>query len=89
MTQTKRSTIRLLTVVLIGVLLLAILSGCGGRKRRSINDPPRKGKYETVRMEVTGYSNDPVSTGWRRGLIFFWRAYVSRGQTGAGVKSSA
>lgn len=79
MTQTKRSAVRLLAVVLVGVLVLASLSGCGGRKRRSTNDPPRSGKYETVRMEVTGYSNDPVSTGWRRGWLFFWRAYVSEG----------
>lgn len=79
MTQTNRSAIRLLTVVLICVLVLASLSACGGHKRRSINDPPRQGKHETVRMEVTGYSTDPESTGWRRGRILFWRAYVSGG----------
>lgn len=78
MTQTNPSAVRLLAVVLAGVLVLASLSGCGG-KRRSINDPPRRGKYETVRMEVTGYSNDPVSTGWRRGWLFFWRAYLTGG----------
>ena len=79
MTQTNRSTVRLLAVVLMGVLVLASLSGCGGRNRRSLNEQPRKGKYETVRMEVTGYSMDPESTGWRRGRILFWRAYVSGG----------
>ena len=79
MTQTIRSTARVLPVVLAGALVLASLSGCGGSKRSTISDQPRRGKYETVRMEVTGYSNDPVSTGWRRGRILFWRAYVSGG----------
>ena len=79
MTQTNRSAVRLLAVVLTGALVLACLSGCGGRRRPSMNDQPRKGKFETVRMEVTAYSNDPVSTGWRRGWIFFWRAYLSGG----------
>ena len=79
MTQMIRSTAQVLAVVLVGALVLASLSGCGGSKRRSISDQPRRGKYETVRMEVTGYSNDPVSTGWRRGRILFWRAYVSGG----------
>ena len=79
MTQMNRFAIRLLTAGVIGLVVIASLPGCGGPQRRSQADPPRKGKYETVRMEVTGYSNDPVSTGWRRGRIFFWRAYVSEG----------
>ena len=79
MTQTSRSTARVLAVVLAGALVLANLAGCAGSKRRSISDKPGSGKYETVRMEVTGYSNDPVSTGWRRGRILFWRAYLSGG----------
>jgi len=79
MTQTNRSVMRLLAVVLIGVLFLASLSGCGGRNRGSQTEQPRRGKYETVRMEATGYSNDPVSTGWRRGWLLFWRAYLTGG----------
>lgn len=79
MTQTSRSTVRVLAVVLTSALVLASLSACGGRKRRTADDPPPKEKHETVRMEVTAYSTDPQSTGWRRGRIFFWRAYVTGG----------
>lgn len=79
MTQMNRSTVRLLAVVLICVLVLASLSGCGARQRRSVNDQPRKGKYETVTMEVTAYSSDPYSTNWRRGRVLFWRAYIASG----------
>ena len=35
--------------------------------------------YEKRTMEVTAYSSDPISTNWRRGRIFFWRAYVASG----------
>ena len=79
MTQTSRSAVLVMAVVMAGALVLVSLSGCGGSKRGSMNDQPRRGKYETVRMEVTGYSNDPVSTGWRRGRLLFWRAYLSGG----------
>jgi len=30
-------------------------------------------------MVVTAYSSDKISTNWRRGKIFFWRAYVASG----------
>lgn len=79
MTQMIRSTIRSLAVILICVLVSGILSGCGGAARRSQFDQPRKGRYEMVRMEVSAYSTDPQSTGWRRGLLLFWRAYLSGG----------
>lgn len=35
--------------------------------------------YEERQMIVTAYSSDPISTNWRRGRIFFWRAYVASG----------
>jgi 3D (Asp-Asp-Asp) domain-containing protein len=35
--------------------------------------------YDTHHMEVTAYSSDPISTNWRRGKLFFWRAYVASG----------
>lgn len=79
MTQTKCSIARLQVVVLVCLLVLGSLSSCGGRKRRAMNDQPRSGKYETVTMEVTAYSSDQESTNWRRGRIFFWRAYVASG----------
>ena len=79
MTQTNRPIVRLQVVVLIGLLVLAGLSSCGGRKRHAMNHAPRKGKSATVRMEVTAYSSDQESTNWRRGRIFFWRAYVASG----------
>ena len=79
MTQTNRSVLWLQVVVLVCLLVLASLSGCGGRERRSMNYQPRKGKYETVTMEVTAYSSDQESTNWRRGRIFFWRAYIASG----------
>ena len=79
MTQTNRSTVRLLALLLTGLLVAGTLSGCGGRQRRSQTDHPGQAGHERVRMEVTGYSTDPESTGWRRGLIFFWRAYVTGG----------
>ena len=79
MTQTNRSTMRLLALLLAGLLVVGTLSGCGGRQRRSHTDQPGPGRQERVRMEVTGYSTDPESTGWRRGWILFWRAYVTGG----------
>ena len=79
MTQINRSTVRLLAVVLVCLLVLASLSGCGGSKRRSMSHQPRKGKYEKVTMEVTAYSSDQQSTNWRRGRILFWRAYIASG----------
>ena len=79
MTQTYPSILRLQVIVLVSLLALAVLSGCGERKQRATNDQPRKGKYETITMEVTAYSSDQESTNWRRGRIFFWRAYVASG----------
>ena len=79
MTQTDRPMLRLQAVVLVCLLVLGSLSGCGGRKRQAVNYQPRKGKNETVRMEVTAYSSDQESTNWRRGRLFFWRAYVASG----------
>lgn len=35
--------------------------------------------YEERVMEITAYSSDPISTNWRRGRLFFWRAYVASG----------
>ena len=35
--------------------------------------------YEKREMVVTAYSSDKISTNWRRGKIFFWRAYVASG----------
>jgi 3D (Asp-Asp-Asp) domain-containing protein len=35
--------------------------------------------YDERLMEVTAYSSDPISTNWRRGRLFFWRAYVASG----------
>jgi 3D (Asp-Asp-Asp) domain-containing protein len=35
--------------------------------------------YEDRKMVVTAYSSDPISTNWRRGRLFFWRAYVASG----------
>ena len=35
--------------------------------------------YDERLMEVTAYSSDPISTNWRRGRFFFWRAYVASG----------
>lgn len=35
--------------------------------------------YEKRTMMVTAYSSDQKSTNWRRGRIFFWRAYVASG----------
>ncbi len=35
--------------------------------------------YEKRTMIVTAYSSDKISTNWRRGRIFFWRAYVASG----------
>lgn len=35
--------------------------------------------YDKREMLVTAYSDDPYSTNWRRGKIFFWRAYVASG----------
>ncbi|ETX08034.1 3D domain-containing protein [Candidatus Entotheonella palauensis] len=35
--------------------------------------------YEKREMVVTAYSDDPISTNWRRGKILFWRAYVASG----------
>lgn len=78
-TQTNRSLVRLQVIVLACLLVLACLSGCGGRGRRTMNYQPRSGKYETVTMEVTAYSSDQESTNWRRGRILFWRAYVASG----------
>ena len=78
MTQTNRPIVRLQVVVLLCLLVLACLSGCGGRKQRPLDQVPRKGKA-TVTMEVTAYSSDPESTNWRRGRILFWRAYVASG----------
>ena len=52
--------------VIVGVTLgLTCLSGCAS--------------YEKRTMIVTAYSSDPISTNWRRGRIFFWRAYVASG----------
>ena len=79
MTQTNRSMVRLQIVVLVCLLVLASLSGCGGRQQRAMNHVPRKGKTATVMMEVTAYSSDQESTNWRRGRILFWRAYVASG----------
>ena len=78
MTQTNRSILRFQVVALVCLLVLASLSGCGGRKQRGVNYQ-RKGKYETITMEVTAYSSDQQSTNWRRGRILFWRAYVASG----------
>lgn len=36
-------------------------------------------QYENRQMLVTAYSSDPISTNWRRGRLFFWRAYVASG----------
>jgi len=35
--------------------------------------------YDQRDMVVTAYSDDPISTNWRRGKILFWRAYVASG----------
>ena len=35
--------------------------------------------YDQREMVVTAYSDDPISTNWRRGKLFFWRAYVASG----------
>jgi 3D (Asp-Asp-Asp) domain-containing protein len=35
--------------------------------------------YVERKMEVTAYSSDKISTNWKRGKIFFWRAYVASG----------
>ena len=35
--------------------------------------------YDKRKMVVTAYSDDPVSTNWRRGKLLFWRAYVASG----------
>jgi len=35
--------------------------------------------YHKLEMEVTAYSSDKISTNWKRGKIFFWRAYVASG----------
>ena len=78
-TQTNRLIVRLQVVVLLCLLALAVLSACAGRKQCATNDQPRKGKYETITMEVTAYSSDQESTNWRRGRILFWRAYVASG----------
>ena len=53
--------------------------------------------YEKRTMIVTAYSSDKISTNWRRGWIFFWRAYVASGpnkgkrkivgQTSSGTKA--
>ena len=79
MTQTNRPIVRLQVVVLACLLVLAGLSGCGGRERPATNHVPRKGKSATVTMEVTAYSSDQESTNWRRGRLLFWRAYVASG----------
>ena len=79
MTQTNRPIVRLRAVVLACLLLLAGLSGCGGRERPTTSHVPRKGKSATVTMEVTAYSSDQESTNWRRGRLLFWRAYVASG----------
>jgi 3D (Asp-Asp-Asp) domain-containing protein len=47
------------------LLILLTLAGCA--------------HYETRQMVVTAYSSDPISTNWRRGRLFFWRAYVASG----------
>ena len=47
------------------LVLLVSLSGCA--------------HYEQRQMIVTAYSSDPISTNWRRGRIFFWRAYIASG----------
>ena len=35
--------------------------------------------YQDRQMVVTAYSSDQISTNWRRGRLFFWRAYVASG----------
>lgn len=35
--------------------------------------------YDKRKMVVTAYSDDPISTNWRRGKLLFWRAYVASG----------
>ncbi len=35
--------------------------------------------YDKREMVVTAYSDDPISTNWRRGRLLFWRAYVASG----------
>jgi 3D (Asp-Asp-Asp) domain-containing protein len=35
--------------------------------------------YDQREMVVTAYSDDPISTNWRRGKLLFWRAYVASG----------
>lgn len=51
----------------LGALLLALLA-CAGCAH-----------YDERKMVVTAYSSDPISTNWRRGKIFFWRAYIASG----------
>ena len=82
MTQTNRLIVRLQVVILTALIVLAGLSGCGGRSgrmQRAVDCAPRKGEAATITMEVTAYSSDPESTGWRRGRLLFWRAYVTSG----------
>ncbi len=54
-----------LYIMLSVALGLTSLSGCASYEKRS--------------MIVTAYSSDKISTNWRRGRIFFWRAYVASG----------
>lgn len=52
-------------VLLVCTLGLVWTTGCASYEKRS--------------MVVTAYSSDKKSTNWRRGRIFFWRAYVASG----------
>jgi len=49
----------------VAVMAVCLLSACA--------------HYDPRMMEVTAYSDDPISTNWHRGTFLFWRAYVASG----------
>jgi len=55
----------LFQVILVFIFSTLTIAGCA--------------HYEKREMVVTAYSSDKISTNWRRGKIFFWRAYVASG----------
>ena len=59
----QKFVLTLILAALIGPALF--LSGCA--------------HYEKRTMIVTAYSSDKISTNWKRGKFFFWRAYVASG----------
>ncbi len=55
----------LFQVILVFIFSTLTIAGCA--------------HYDKREMVVTAYSSDKISTNWRRGKIFFWRAYVASG----------